>query len=250
MPSVRRSKLSSLAALLVALTACGQAEAPGPRPTLGVFGTLPIYWNESAGVEELLSDKSAPPWTRTVIEERFVAVPLDTLSGERGVGNVDAVLLAQPRALSAEENVALDDWVRGGGRVLLFADPMLTMHSRFHFGDRRRPQDVVLISPILARWGLELVFDDEQPEGERAVAYDGVALPVNLPGQLRLRGDGAGNCRLSGEGLVARCAIGAGQVTVIADAAVLEDSHPGGAGSREEALRKLLDTLVAGESAQ
>ena len=50
--------------------------------------------------------------------------------------------------------------MRGGGRVLLFADPMLTRHSAFALGDRRRPQDVVLLSPILARWRLELQFDE------------------------------------------------------------------------------------------
>ena len=65
-------------------------------------------------------------------------------------------MMIQPRPLSPQENVALDNWVAAGGRLLLFADPALTEDSAFAIGDRRRPQDVVLLSPILARWGLEL----------------------------------------------------------------------------------------------
>lgn len=49
------------------------------------------------------------------------------------------------------ENVALDDWVRAGGARALFADPLLTFNSRFSIGDRRRPQDVATLSPILTR---------------------------------------------------------------------------------------------------
>jgi hypothetical protein len=246
MPSARASSFPLMALLLAALAACGAAQPQPPKTRLGVLTTLPIYWNETAGIEEMLSDKSAPPWTRRVIEERFIAVPLDTLAGEGGVTSVDALLLAQPRALSAAENVALDEWVRGGGRVLLFADPLLTVHSRFPIGDRRRPQDVVLLSPILTRWGLELEFVEDQPEGERTIAWGDVALPVDLPGRLRARGDG---CRIAVEGLVARCAIGAGEAVVIADAALLDEPHHGDLAVREEALRHLLGDL-ARESAR
>ena len=121
--------------------------------------------------------------------------------------------------------MSLDRWVRGGGHLLLFADPMLTGQSVFAIGDRRRPQDVVLISPILARWGLELTFDENQP-GEPAVSrIDGIETPVHLAGTFRLQGsaDGArSGCRLLAGGLAARCPVGKGSVLAIADAALLE----------------------------
>jgi len=243
MRSVRSGSFIVLALLLAALAACGSVQSAQPKPRLGVLTTLPIYWNETAGIDEMLADQSAPPWTRRVIEEGFVAVPLDTLVSDPGLAGVDVLLLAQPRALSAAENVALDDWVRKGGRVLLFADPLLTAHSRFHIGDRRRPQDVVLISPILGRWGLELQFVEDQPEGERMVAYGDAILPVDLPGRLRLR-DGAEECGLAADGLVAECAIGAGKVVVVADAALLDAPHEVDLAPREAALRHLLDGLV------
>jgi hypothetical protein len=121
----------------------------------------------------------------------------------------------------AEENVALDGWVRAGGKALVFADPMLTQDSVFALGDKRRPQDVVLISPILGRWGLELRFDETQSAGLRKNAGEGVL--VSLPGQFASRPGGVdARCAIGPEGLIARCRIGKGRVLLVADAAVLE----------------------------
>ncbi len=230
-------------ALLLGSGGCEGAEAPVDKPDLGLSSTLPIYWNETAGIGELLQDAGEPPWPRTVLAERFDLVPLDSLAADPGLGTLDALLLVQPRALSAAENVALDDWVRGGGRVLLFADPLLTAHSRFHIGDRRRPQDVVLLSPILARWGLELEFDPEQPEGERLVDIGALEIPVNFAGRLGPTGDGS-DCTFAGGGLVARCRIGEGHATIVADAALFETHEGDSAASRKGVLDALTVDLV------
>src|SRR5205085_2218154 len=117
-------------------------------------------------------------WAKAALAEEGPLTALDTLTPETLKG-LDRIVMAQPRALSPDENVVLDNWVRGGGQVLLFADPMLTEESRFPLGDRRRPEGTVLLSPILKRWGLELPFDDDQPFGERSVAAQGTAIPVN-----------------------------------------------------------------------
>ena len=152
---------------------------------------------------------------------------------------VGLLVMAQPRALAPQENVALDDWVRRGGRLLLFADPLLTEESAFAFGDRRRPQDVVLLSPILARWGLRLEFDEGQPPGERLADLDGVTLPVNLPGQFQITVPGRG-CTLHAAGIAARCRIGKGRVLVLADAALLEKERNSGSDGHRQVLDRLL----------
>ncbi len=146
--------------------------------------------------------------------------------------------MAQPRPLSPSENVALDRWVRGGGRLLLFADPMLTEDSAFALGDPRRPQTSVLLSPILGRWGLELHYDERQPFGEHTGEALGIAVPANLAGRFAL-GPGSA-CVLSGGGLAADCPIGKGRVLVLADAALFERDGAGTA--RVEALDHLLET--------
>jgi hypothetical protein len=178
-----------LASALLACSACGASPDPGggaaevQRIPLGLSSTLPIYWQESPDFATILKAEGEPGWVRQALETRFDLVPLDVLSAE-ALAPLDHLLLAQPRALSPAENVALDDWVRAGGQLLLFADPMLTSHSQFAIGDPRRPQDVVLLSPILARWGLELTFDTTQPQGERIEEAFEMAIPVDLAGCL------------------------------------------------------------------
>lgn len=198
--------------------------------------TLPLFWVEAAGVDELLQATAAPGWVRETLETSFVLEPLDTLESAV-LGGHDRLVLAQPRALSPAENVALDAWVRGGGRLLLFADPMLTRESRFAFGDKRRPQDVVLLSPILTHWGLALAFDPDQSEAERVVEVTNIAVPVALPGRLSVMP--GGQCKITGEGILARCRIGKGSVTVLADAAVLDNAEAGVADQRPIALLAL-----------
>ena len=241
-----------VALLAVAIGAAAVAwRTPREKPVLGLFTTLPIYWGETADLGAVLSDESGPHWVRRALERDYRLRPLDVLGAagqEQGLAGMRDLVLAQPRALSPAENVALDAWVREGGRVLLFADPMLTAHSGFALGDRRRPQEVILLSPLLSHWGLDLQFDETQPEGERRVAALGTAVPVNLPGRFALRenaGGGDATCVLLGEGLVARCTIGRGKAVVIADAALLEDGGNAQT-AREAALSALLNSAFGG----
>ena len=197
-----------------------QPAAASDAPLL-LFTSLPIYWGEAPDLASMLASKKKH-WARAAIEERRGLRPLDALEDE-ALGEERDLLMIQPRPLSPQENVVLDAWVAAGGRLLLFADPALTEDSAFAIGDRRRPQDVVLLSPILARWGLALEFDEDQPLGERGVQVGGGAsLPVNLPGRFLDRDGGRpdANCRV--DGVIADCRIGSGRVVAIADAALFE----------------------------
>lgn len=192
-------------------------------------------WAETDGLAAHLAQGQESTWVRTALERRYAVRPLDTLLDLRGIR---FLMLAQPRPLDPAENVALDRWVREGGELLLIADPMLTAPSRFPVGDNRRPQDVVLLSPILTHWGLDLTFDENQPAGLREIAGSG--LQVDLAGRLRLHGDGkASHCRIVRAGLAAQCGIGRGRALVVADAALLDVGES--ARWREIALESLLD---------
>lgn len=233
----RRRFYIGLALLIAALAGFAVLAWPArDRPPVALYSSLPIYWNESASVSDLLDSKQPPPWPRIALERDWALTPLDTLAGpDSGVGGKGGslasyrrLLLAQPRALAPVENVALDEWVRGGGHLLLFADPFLTGDTHFAIGDKRRPQDVVLLSPILARWGLELRYDLDQPEGERTVTVAGAELPINQAGQFVLQPtdpQAPATCTLSAGGIVADCAIGEGRALIVADAALLEQHH-------------------------
>jgi hypothetical protein len=241
--------LAVAAAIALAGQGSEKSRPAGETRQIGLYSSLPILWRETPGLTGLLDSEAPSHWAQAVIAGHGRLVAIDTLAPEDGPLPLpkDAILmLAQPHPLSPQENVALDEWVRGGGRVLLFADPMLTFPSAYALGDRRRPQDVVLLSPILTRWGLSLGFDEMQTAGEHEVELLGGGAPVNLPGRFALT-PGSSGCSIEAGGLVARCRIGMGRVLALADAAVLEDTGAGAASRRPAALDRLLTAVAEGD---
>lgn len=227
-----------LAAVLAAAFAFAGLRGQGAERRIGLFTTLPILWNEAPDLKGMIDPPPVPHWARAALESNGKLIALDTLLD---LQRIDLLVAVQPRPLLPEENVALDDWVRRGGRVLLFADPMLTQDSAFPLGDRRRPQGVALLSPILARWGLQLRFDDAQALGERE--SPGENLPVNLPGTLALvPGGHEASCVIGQAQLVARCRVGKGRATIVADAALFEPRED--QDSRTLKLQKLIDETL------
>jgi hypothetical protein len=231
-----------LAVLAPLLAACGNTGEPsGSTRVIGLSTSLPLLWGESGDIRGHLAGQGGRHWAMTVLEQRGKVVPLDTLAGPHGLAlPADGLLvLAQPRPLSPDENLALDAWVRSGGRLLLFADPMLTAESAFPLGDPRRPEAMAMLSPILRHWGLEPQFDEDQPLGARTLAPFGIDIPVELPGRFRPR-QGA-PCKIEAEGFAADCVIGKGRVIALADAAVF-DGDDAGRRATFEALLRLLNS--------
>ncbi len=148
--------------------------------------------------------------------------------------------MPQPRALAPAENVALDSWVRGGGHLLLFADPMLTQDSAFGLGDKRRPMDIAMLTPLLRHWGLVLAFNRDQSAGDRIGRAFDIGFPVNLAGRLVTSGR-RGPCRTNNRGLAAECRIGKGRVVIIADAALLDSKESDFSALRSAALDGLIE---------
>lgn len=251
-PRRRANSRAALAALaILSLAACkpsaGQkpVEAPVAAIEIVLFSSLPIAQLEGASMTDLLSGDAPSHWAVDVLAQRGDWRAADWLGarddGGGALADVDLLIMAQPRALAPEENVALDEFVRGGGTVLLFADPELTQESAYPLGDRRRPVSGVLLSPILARWGLEL----ERDETDRisGVPWNGISLPLSRAGRFRIAGDAgefAGECDLEAEARIAECTIGEGRLLAFADAALLE---PDG-GETAEIRAALLDRLI------
>lgn len=239
-----------LLASALAMSSCASVPASG-TPTISLFTSLPIVWPEQLDFRGLISRDAPPHWALAILRHRGKLQPLDRLTnftgakanGRAAMAPGSLLVMAQPRPLSPQENVALDSWVRGGGHVLLFADPALTAESLFALGDVRRPQDMVLLSPILTRWGLELRIDEDQPAGEHMADWAGAKLPVNLPGHFALLGN-SGSCRLLADGLGALCRVGKGRVLALADAALLEVRTA----DADRASAALLDQLLVAAS--
>ncbi len=225
--------MAGVAALVLAATLLflprSAPTPPAQRPPLGLFTSLPIWWGEADDMAARVAAPQNPHWARAVLEEQHKVLLLDTLVAPEGFADL---IMAQPRPLEPQENARLDGWVRGGGHVLLFADPMLTWESRFALGDRRRPQDTVLLAPILAHWGLSLEFDPGEAGGQLAAARENAGTLAVQPG-------GDATCRIEQDGLIADCRIGKGRALIVADAALLEPAEQ--AARQASTLRALMD---------
>lgn len=226
----------------------GARAAQADQPDLLLFTSLPIYWPEG-GLDMMLAADAPQHWARRALEEGHDLVPVDTLAALPAKGTL---LMAQPRALAGDENVALDERVRAGGRVVMIVDPMLDAHSEYGLGDKRRPAAIAMLSPILARWGLRL---EEDPRGDYEAQWGKNAIRVVDGGRFALTGKGHDStCALVGDGLLAWCRVGKGKVVLLADATFLGaddhaddhgDGESEGASKGGEAL--LADLIAAAE---
>jgi len=181
--------------------------SPNERPTLLLLTSLPLLFGEDFSVNGNGSE------ALKALETRYRVIPI-SVTDPTELAKGKLLLMAQPRAQPAEDLVALDTWVRRGGRVLLLADPMLEWPSERSFGDPLRPPPMFADTGLLAHWGLRLDAPDEQgARNGKLGGYDAVTMS---PGQL------FGKCAISSDRLFAHCRVGSGRATIVADADLLD----------------------------
>ena len=206
-----------IAAAAFAVTRLGETHPVEPtgRPTLLLLTSLPLVFGEQFSLE------GGSPALKA-LQGRYRVVPISVTSPE-DLSKGRLLLLAQPPAQTAENLVALDDWVRGGDRVLLLADPMLEWPSSRPLGDPLRPAPIFMDTGLLQHWGVRLDAPDQRGSAIRRLG--GYEVLTASPGAL------SGKCAISPDRLVARCSIGKGRATIIADADLLDTAD---LGSRSE----------------
>jgi hypothetical protein len=176
------------------------------RPALLLLTSLPLMFSEDFS----LKGGGSPALKR--LETRYRVVPISVTSPEE-LTKGGLLMMAQPQAQPPENLVALDDWVRAGGRVLLLADPLLEWPSTRPLGDPTRPPPMFADTGLLAHWGLRLDSPDERGAIRRKLGgFDVLAVS---PGVL------SGRCAIGSGGVVADCRIGKGVAIVVADADLL-----------------------------
>ncbi len=253
-PKLRKFAIAAIGVLALAAAALwwlAQSNAPGnglrasgstEKIELGLMSSLPLYWPLGEDLTSLIDAEQEAPWQRAVLEARYDLRLLDSLSpDDQGISSLvglERLAIVQPRGLSPSDNVALDDWVRGGGQLLIALDPMLTGEYEVVFGDPRRPVGTALIPPVIERWGLAISFDEGQGEGVRSATIAGGQIPLHMAGVISILDPAASSCELQGERTIAACDIGEGSVTVLADAAIFE--HQELAGEEGSTLSALL----------
>lgn len=217
--------LSGLAVELTLFVAIASGRPPAPVPAamprqpeklrVGVVTALPLFWTGDAFSNSALPEPASLP-LRAISAHRTSAIDLV----DRGaLARIDRLLIVQPRLLQPGELVAIDDWIRTGGKAVILADPLLVWPSDLPPGDPRRAPLTSLLDPLMTHWGLTLAPAEAHGRIERRTLKSGHVLL--LAGSSRFERDGSNlsaRCELEERGLFALCRVGKGTVRLVADA--------------------------------
>lgn len=204
------------------------------RPRLAVMTSLPIVWGNATtggteGFAAALEGNANPAPALAILQRRFNVTLLDAIDVRRlpKPSDKDAVLfLAHPNALSPPELVALDGWIRQGGRALILADAFLTWEPPFAVGDPRNPPITSLLTPMLDHWGLDLALPTVARKYYPAVWDDGQRLNLQSSGVFSEIREAEGiSCTVSRGGVRVDCKVGKGKAILLSDADMLSDVY-------------------------
>jgi ABC-type uncharacterized transport system len=228
----------ALAILVMAL--CASPALAQTKPIMTLMTALPLQWGEG-GPAALLQGRSGKSPLLAAIEAKYQVRIMDVIDAA-SLAKAPIFVLAQPRALQPEEFAVLDDWVRRGGRLLVFTDPLLAWPSELLMGDRARAPVIGLLDPLLSHWGLVLDSPVRSEAMAETLRVDGYDVSVSAPGTWRLVPSG---CRITEDRLIARCRIGQGQAILVADADMLDARRAMAKGAdNENAVLSLIDDVA------
>ena len=214
-----------------------EARPEGQRAKLMLLTSLPLLFGDEFGLQN--GGSSA----LRALETGYTVVPINS-ANRRELAQAKLLLMAHPLAQTAEDLVELDRWVRGGGRVLLLADPTLVWPSERPLGDKLRPPLSFADTGLLQHWGVRLDAPEETGPAERKLG--GRTIVAGSPGALV-----SSRCAVDAGGFVARCEVGKGRVTIVADADFLNVEGPGAIdGPTDHNLEALLGELAVLDSGE
>lgn len=201
------------------------------KPPLMLLTTLPLMFPEDFSLE------GGGSKALSALETRYRVLPIGTADAS-SLRQGRLLLMAHALAQPPGALVDLDHWIRSGGRLLLLADPKLDWPSNRPLGDKLRPPPSFADTGLLAHWGLELVR--AEVDGPMSADVGPNVLVFSSVGELRSNGT---DCDLDAKGIIARCSLAKGRVTVIADADWLDVERVRN-GDEDENLELLLREMA------
>jgi hypothetical protein len=194
------------------------------RPPVMIMSSIPLQWGE-ATITEIAQGEAQTPALLEALAEKRRTVLIDDFQKLDKPGKAPLVLI-QPRALAPRELVQLDDWIRGGGSALVFADPALDWPSDLPLGDLRRPLFTSMLTPLFRHWGLELALPVDEAQ-QIEVLVGSYLLKMKSAGLWR-KTDAkkpAATCLIREDERLALCRVGKGQALLVADADLLDEAQ-------------------------
>ncbi len=226
----------------------GGKETPPQRPAVMVMSSIPLQWG-TASMADVASGKAEPAPVYQKLTAKYKVTLLDDLQ-HMGEPGATPLLLIQPRALAPAELVKLDDWVRKGGSVIVFADPALDWPSELPLGDPRRPLFTSLLNPLFRHWGLELALPTEEEDNDPTVATGEYSLSMKSPGIFIpvTKKKAMATCRIRKDERIAACSVGKGKALLIADADMLHEAQWTGGLLTSGTMAWLQELIVAAQA--
>lgn len=182
------------------------------RVSLDVLSGIPLTGDHTQFGASLRGGVSREPVLDRLEQVARVAL-IDSVPETPVQGRV--LLLIHPKALEPQQLVAIDSYVRRGGRAMILADALSNWPQPHPAGDPRNPVMTSLLTPLLTHWGLEL----DAPPGLQThlvTMHDaGERLHFFSPGRFRVIQP---PCTVIGTGIIARCRLGQGQAVLVSDA--------------------------------
>lgn len=193
------------------------AVAAAGSPAVTILTGLPLRWSGGGDMAAMIAMGMQDDPALTRMEAAGPVLLVDSL-----VDHVPppggALLLAHPRALAPRELVAIDAFVRGGGRAVILADALSGWPTRHPLGDPRNPPVTSLLTPLLDHWGIAL--GSVPSSGEQRLPVDLDAARLNLSGAGRFDRLTKDCAAFAGQH-VAKCRIGRGEAWLVGDADLL-----------------------------
>ena len=152
------------------------------KPVVGVISSLPLEFGPG-GMQMAMRGQSRPygimASMRQFFEVRTLNDDLEAIDEE-----VDILLLIHARDLGDKTLYAIDQFVLGGGRAMIFVDPFSETAATIPPSPGQRPNPLdshnSTLDKLFEAWGVEL-------EGDVIVVDRGFATRVNAGGQARRR---------------------------------------------------------------
>lgn len=191
--------------------------AAPPGASVTMMTSLPLRWTGGGDLAAMIAGGLAedPALLRLQAAGRVDLV--DSLA-DMDLPPDGTLLLAHPRALPPADLVAVDRFVRGGGRAVILADALSGWPVPHPLGDPRNPPLTSLLTPLFDHWGVTLAAADAAEEAPIVVDVGAMRLRLFSAGRFERLPPG---CRSWGRGRVAHCPVGRGDAWLVGDADLL-----------------------------
>ena len=138
------------------------------RPVIGLLSALPL---DGQSRQAMMTGRPPQPWLILErIEELFEVRRLSAADLERVEDDVDVLMVVHPKELSDGARYAIDQFVLGGGRALVFVDPNAEADLVPSVPGLPPIPGKSELEDLLAAWGLEL--DTTRTVGDMQIGVD------------------------------------------------------------------------------